>query len=242
MLTTRPSFTDAWLTVPFGSFQAENGLTYTAFTRRRHGWTLPESLLKLGLGANTELRLGVPNYIGVYSAAKQGLEANHWGDLNLGFSHHVGFDKQKLDLAVISVFNLPTGANRVSSNGVDPQLRLVLAKTFRPGWVVASQLDARWFTAQGGDTDVMLHPTLIAYQTWAPKFQSFVEYGGFFPTQGRSQQYLQAGVLFFSTPRQQWDVRLATGLNQAASNLIVGVGYSFRIDGVFPQKKEPTSF
>lgn len=232
ILTTRPTFTDAWLVIPQGSFQAESGVTYTDFSNRTRGWILPETLLKLGVGKETELRFSVPNYTYLRSD-DTGLLSNNFGDTTVGISHHIGIPAKQIDIALIPFLNLPTGANKVSTNSLDPQLRVVVAKTFSPKLVVASQFDTRWNTGQNRTTDVVMNPTLIAYYAFTPKISGFVEYASLVPTQGRSQHYLQYGALYLPTKRQQWDIRLANGLNGASADLTVGFGYSFRVDGLF---------
>lgn len=232
IITTRPSFTDSWLAIPQGSFQAESGTTYSDFSNRTRSVLLPETLIKLGVGKNTELRYSVPNYTYIHSK-DTGTIGNHFGDTTVGLSHHIGLPQYKLDIALIPFLNLPTGANRVSSNSVDPQFRTVIARTMSPKWVIASQLDARWNTGQNRQTHILFNPTLITYYSFTPKHCGFFEYASLIPTQGKNQQFLQAGYLYVPTPRQQWDIRIAKGLNRESPDIVVGFGYSFRVDGLF---------
>jgi hypothetical protein len=241
IITTRPSFTDSWLAIPQGSFQAESGTTYSDFSNRTRSVLLPETLVKLGIGKNTELRYSVPNYTYIHSK-DTGTIGNHFGDTTVGFSHHIGLPQYKLDIALIPFLNLPTGANRVSTNALDPQFRAVIARTINPKWVVASQLDTRWNTGQNRQTDVLFNPTLITYYSFTPKHCGFFEYAGLIPTQGKNQQFLQAGYLYIPTPRQQWDIRIAKGLNRESPDIVVGFGYSFRVDGLFGDSRKFSSF
>jgi hypothetical protein len=235
ILTTRPSFTDSWLTIPRGSFQAENGATYTDNANRTKSWVLPETLLKVGLTDNIELRFATPNYINLRRDDDDILvnEISHFGDMGVGLSLHRRLPGQ-IDLAVIPFLNLPTGANKASSNSVDPQLRVVLARYLTSKWVIASQFDARWNTGRNRVADVILNPTFITYYSFTEKISGFAEYGGFIPTSGRTGQFIQGGLLYLPTRRQQFDVRVATGLNRQSSDFLVGFGYSFRVDGLFP--------
>lgn len=241
ILTTRPTFTDAWLAVPQGSIQSENGATYSDFSNRTRSWLLPETLLKLGLGPDTELRFSTPNYTYIRSD-ETGRLANNFGDTSVGFSHHIGIPSHKIDLAFIPILNLPTGANNISTNSVDPQFRVVAARTFSPKLVVASQFDVRWNTGRNRATDVLMNPTLISYYSFTPKVVGFLEYATLIPTQGRSQHFVQYGFLYLPTPRQQLDVRMANGLNRASSDLVIGFGYSFRVDGFFGKSRAYSSF
>ncbi len=69
-----------------------------------------------------------------------------------------------------------------------------------------------------------------------------MEYSGFFPTTGASTQYLQGGLLYLLTRRQQLDVRMAVGLNKNSPDFLVGFGYSFRIDGLFGESRPYATF
>jgi hypothetical protein len=238
--TSRPSCTDAVTTVPQGSIQVENGATYTANRGGTYGWTVPETLLRLGLTNNTELRYTVPNYI--YNGDNQpGWLASNFGDTSVGLSHHLLLPK-RVDMALVPILNLPTGANKVSSNSLDPQLRLVLGKTVTPKWFMSSHIDTRWNTGKAASAGLVLNPTFINYYSFTKTLTGFLEYSGFYPNRGKTIQYLQSGALYLLTPRQQLDVRIAVGLNKNSPNILVGFGYSFRIDGLFGRSKEYASF
>lgn len=239
--TTRPSFTDSWLSIPQGSFQAESGVSYIDNSNKSRLVTVPETLLKIGVGKNTEFRFSTPSYT-YLSSKTDGQLGNHLGDMTVGMVQHFALPKAKLDIALIPVLNLPTGANRVSSNALDPQLRVIVARTMTPKLTLATQFDARWNTSKNRSTDVMFNPTLIGYYAFTPKHVGFLEYAGLIPTQGKNQQFIQAGYLYVPTPRQQWDIRIATGLNRQSPDVMVGFGYSFRLDGLFGESKSFSSF
>lgn len=233
--TSRPSFTDAVTTVPQGSIQAESGATFTKNRGGSYGWTVPETLLRAGLTENTELRYTSPNYI--YNGDNQpGALASNFGDTSVGLSHHRALPG-KVDMALIPILNLPTGANQVSTNSLDPQLRLVIGKTWTPKWFMSSHLDTRWNTGKDASADVVLNPTFINYYGFTKRLTGFLEYSGFYPTDGKSTQYLQSGALYLITPRHQLDARIAVGLNKNSPNILVGLGYSLRVDGFFGKSK-----
>lgn len=238
--TSRPSFTDSVTTVPQGSVQVESGATYTDNRDGTSGWTLPESLFRLGLSESTELRFTAPGYL--YEESEQaGTLANNFGDTSLGLSHQLALPGNA-SLAVIPLLNLPTGASRVSSDSVDPQLRVVIGKAWTPRWFMSSHLDTRWNTGATAAADVVLNPTFINYYSFTENLTGFLEYSGFYPSEGRTTQLLQSGALYLISPRQQIDARIAVGLNQNSPTLLLGFGYSFRVDGLFGKSKEHSSF
>jgi len=238
--TSRPSFTDAVTTVPQGSLQFESGATFTDNRHGTYSWTTPETLIRLGLTANTELRYTVPNL--TYIGNKQpGHLANNWGDTSVGLSHH-WLLPGKVDFAAIPVLNIPTGANLVSSNGVDPEVRLVVGRNATKKLYLSSMLDTRWYTNKNAAASVVMVPTLIGYYSFPKNLTGFLEYAASIPTEGKSSHYAQTGLLYLISPRNQVDVRVATGLNPTAPDFLIGFGYSFRVDGLFGDSRNYSSF
>ncbi len=116
----RPDITESGVVVPKGSLQAENGLTLTSNHDQRTV-DLSETLLRLGVGSRTELRLAVPNYFyGVEGRAP----ASGFEDVALGVKEQLGPLLDGFELSAIGGLSLPTGAPRISSHGVDPFLKL----------------------------------------------------------------------------------------------------------------------
>lgn len=238
--TSRPSFTDAVTTVPQGSLQSENGATYTDNRDKTYSWTVPETLLRLGITQNTELRFTTPNYI--YTGDNQpGNLANNFGDISVGLSHHLTLPG-KVDMAFIPILNIPTGANGVSGNAVDPQLRVVFGKNLTAKWFLSGHLDTRWNTRSEAIAHVTMNPTCINYYSFTKKMTGFLEYSGFYLSKGKNVQFLQSGLLYLLTPRQQIDARIAVGLNRNSPDILVGFGYSFRVDGLFGASRAFRSF
>ncbi len=229
--TSRPSFTDAVLTVPKGSLQVESGATFTDNRGGSYSWTTPESLFRLGVTNNTELRITTPNYTYIGNN-RPGSLANGLGDISVGIMQHVRLPG-KVDVSIIPILNIPTGANSLSSNALDPEIRLTAARNITPKWIVSSMIDARWTNSRYASAKAFLTPTFINYYTFTSKLTGFLEYAGIIPTIGKTTQYIQGGALYLLTPRQQVDLRLATGFNKTSPNILVGFGYSFRIDGLF---------
>jgi hypothetical protein len=238
--TSRPSFTDAVTTVPQGSLQAESGATYISNRGGTYSWTTPETLTRLGVRQNTELRFTVPNY--TYIGNKQpGNLANNFGDISVGMSQHFLLPK-KVDFAFIPILNIPTGANVVSSQALDPQLRLVFGKSVTHKLFLSSMFDTHWYTGKQATARIVMTPTLIGYYSFTKRLTGFLEYAALISTEGKSNHYAQTGALYVLSPRQQVDIRMAAGLNRTLPNVLVGFGYSFRIDGLFGSSRAFSTF
>ena len=75
--------------------------------------------------------------------------------------------------------------------------------------------------------------TFVIEKKLTDKISLFTEYVGDYP-EGRSpSQLFNSGALYHPTPTQQLDFHLAVGLNHDSPSYVVGVGYSFRVDGLF---------
>ena len=114
--TDRPDVTP--YTVPKGSLQLENGIAWTGDESARD-FDLTESLVRVGVGSTTEVRIGVPDYF--YRLGKTIAPQSGFGDLLIGVKQRLG-EVGGFDIAVVPAVTFPTGARGWSSGGIDPQL------------------------------------------------------------------------------------------------------------------------
>ena len=61
----------------------------------------------------------------------------------------------------------------------------------------------------------------------------FIEYVGDYHVHGGPSYLFNSGGGYRITDTQQIDFHVAFGLNRAAPTYIFGIGYSFRLDGLF---------
>jgi Putative MetA-pathway of phenol degradation len=220
--TDRPSVSNSSVVVPQGGFQVENGLLVTN-TEGNSFVDLPESNLRYGLLAKTELRLGVPDY---YANLPLGTSTTSgFGDLTLGVKQQLGL-LRGFDLSAIVFLSFPTGANAVSSHGYDPGLQFPWSRRLSTSWTVGGQVAFYWPTVTQqhnftGETAFFLDRQLT--KPW----DAFIEYAGDFPQRGGSRQLLHFGTSYKLSPHRQLDFHVAVGLSDAAPHSYVGFGYSF---------------
>jgi len=223
IVTDRPDITESSIVIPKGSFQAENGLTWTDDHGKR---TLDasESLLRLGVRNRTELRLTVPNYsLGIIGSTLG------FADLSFGAKQQIGPLWDGLDLSVIVALSLPTGATRVSSHGFDPFIKFPWSKDLRAGWSIGGMQSVFWYT-QDGKRNITWEPTFYIEKEITKPWDVFAEYAGDFVQWGGPKQIAHLGTAYKITPRQQVDFHFGFGLSHAAPSRFFAVGYSFRID------------
>jgi len=75
--------------------------------------------------------------------------------------------------------------------------------------------------------------TFVIEKKVSERASLFVEYVGDYPENAGPSQLLNSGGFYHLSPTQQVDFHVAFGLNHNAPSYIVGVGYSFRLDGLF---------
>jgi hypothetical protein len=228
IVTDRPDVTESSVVVPKGSVQLENGITWTS----DHGANtidLSETLMRFGVSTRTEIRIVVPNYLGGLSRPDT---ASGFGDVGFGMKQQLGPLPGGFDLSVIAAFSLPTGADRVSSHGFDPFIKLPWSKDLRAGWSVGGMQSVFWNTGDG-KRNLTGEQTFYIEKELKRPWDAFAEYAGDFAQRGGSKQIAHLGTAYRITPRQQVDFHFGFGLSHSAPGRFFSVGYSFRIDRVW---------
>ena len=227
--TDRPQVTNSSVVVPCGSLQLENGLQVTS-TGGQSGPDFPETSVRFGITAKTELRFSTPNYFrnGATASGASGLS-----DLSLGFKNQLGPIKG-FDISLIPSVSLPTGADLISSHGYDATVQLPWSRSLTKAWTVAGQLGVSWPT-QSGRHNVTGQTSLYFDRQLTSPWDAYVEYAGVFPQRGGPQHSIDFGTAYKPTMHQQLDFHCGLGLSSAAPDYSVGFGYSGRFQ-VFRSK------
>jgi hypothetical protein len=227
IVTDRPDITESGIVVPEGSLQAESGLTLTS---DHGGRTLDvsETLLRLGVGSRTELRLVIPNYF--YSVEGRD-PASGFEDVAVGVKQQLGPLLGSFDLSVIAALSLPTGASRISSHGVDPFLKFPWSRDLKGSWSVGGMFSMFWNTNEAR-RNFTWEPTFYVERQITSPLDLFIEYAGDYPRRGVARQILHFGGAYKVTPRQQVDLHFGAGLSPGAPKRFFAAGYSFRFDHI----------
>ena len=226
IVTDRPNTTNSSLVVPFGSFQAENGITYTA---RKGSDVLDgsETRLRLGVAHCTELTLDVPTYF----YAPNGPAASGFGDVKLGVKRQLPRLPGDFTLSATAGLLFPTGANNVAGPGYNPFLQFPWSRDFESKWSVGGMFTVTWYTSQP-PFNPTFEPTFVIGRALGDAANAEVEYVGDYNHQ-RPTQVLDTGAVYRVTDHQQVDFQAGFGLNSASLHHFFGIGYSFRIDGLY---------
>ena len=231
IVTDRPDVTNSSLVVPFGSFQSENGVNFSA----GNGGQIID-------GTNTRWRLGIAPCLELlvdlptYSTAVQGSRSSGFSDVSPAIKWQVSPLPGKVDASVVFGVGIPTGTVDIAGRGAQPYLQMPWSWELHDGWGVSGML-TEFFRPSDAAIRRTTEATFAVEKNVTEKMGLFVEYVGDYPEKARPSQLLNSGGLYRLSPTQQVDIHIAFGLNHNAPSYIVGVGYSFRFDGLFAVKQ-----
>jgi hypothetical protein len=224
--TDRPSITNSSTVVPAGSLQSENGVNLFG----QNGATVLDgtnSRLRYGVAPCLEVLVDLPNYF----APSHGSANAGFSDVAPALKWQISPDTGKFDLSVTFGAGLPTGAQRISGPGVQPYLQFPWSRDLEGGWSIAG-MGSFYFHPSDPSSDLTTEATFLVQKKITDRASLFVEYAGDYPDRGGPSQFLNSGGTYRLMQNQQIDFRAGVGLNHNAPDYVVGIGYSFRLDGV----------
>lgn len=230
MDTDRPDVTNSSIVVPAGSFQSENGVNF----RSQDGSQIID-------GTNTRWRLGIAPCLEVLMdlptdfSALHGPGSSGFTDVTPAVKWQISPVPGRIDLSLVAGVALPTGALNVAGPGPQPYLQMPWSWALENGWGLSGMLTA-FFRPADLATKQITEATFVIEKSVTEKTKLFVEYVGDYPENSGPSELFNCGGLYHLSPTQQVDFHIAVGLNHNAPSYIVGVGYSFRIDGLFASK------
>jgi hypothetical protein len=225
--TDRPDTTNSSVVVPVGSLQNENGINVS----RRDGADIfdgTNSRWRLGVAPCLEVLIDLPNYVGTF----RGTGPSGFGDVAPAFKWQISPVPGKIDLSVTIGAGLPSGALAIAGPGVQPYLQFPWSVELGAGWGISGMV-TNFFTPAGLVSKYTNESTFVIEKEFGERSFLFVEYVGDFPVNGSNSQLFNSGGGYRITDTQQIDFHLGFGLNRSAPTYIFGVGYSFRLGGLF---------
>ncbi|MBN4669029.1 transporter, partial [Pandoraea nosoerga] len=113
-----------------------------------------------------------------------------------------------------------------------PYIQLPWSWELHDGWGVSGMFTEFFHPAELTGRQVS-EATFVIEKKLTERISMFTEYVGDYPGGARPTQLINSGGVYRITPTQQLDLHVAFGLNRNSPNYIVGLGYSFRVDGLF---------
>ncbi|MBR0873584.1 transporter [Bradyrhizobium tropiciagri] len=225
--TDRPDVTNSSIVVPVGSLQNENGVNLTG---RDGGRSIDgsNSRWRLGIAPCLEILIDLPSHVGNVKSPG----ASGFSDVAPAIKWQMSPVPGKIDLAVTAGVALPTGAVAIAGRGAQPYIQLPWSWELHDGWGVSGMF-TEFFRPDELEGRHISEATFVIEKKLTERVSVFTEYVGDYPDGARPTQSINSGGLYRITPTQQVDFHVAFGLNRNSPDYVVGIGYSFRVDGLF---------
>lgn len=239
LITDRPDQTESPQTVKPGSVQVEIGASLT--TDKDGGvetetFSVPETLVRIGLTRRTELRVGwsglqdVDTEIGRRSFSSDGA-----ADAELGFKLALtDNDRPGTQVGLLLGTSVPVGDDQFTSDSWDLSTRLLVAHTLTDSIGLSYNVGVETFTQDDGfdeDTVAAAIYTVTLGFGLTDTLGAFVEiYGEIgLSADGKPQHLFDGGFTYLVRDNLQLDIVGGVGLSDPADDWFVGVGVSFRL-------------
>jgi Putative MetA-pathway of phenol degradation len=225
--TDRPDVTNSSIVVPVGTLQNENGFNLNG---RDGGRSIDgsNSRWRLGIAPCLEVLVDLPSYVGNVKSPG----ASGFSDVAPAIKWQISPLPGTFDLSVTAGVALPTGAVAIAGRGAQPYIQLPWSWELHDGWGLSGMF-TEFFRPAELDGKRMSEATYVIEKKLTRQVSVFAEYVGDYPDGARPTQLVNSGGMYQITPTQQVDFHIAFGLNRNSPNYIVGLGYSFRVDGLF---------
>ncbi|MFW6198305.1 MAG: transporter [Acidobacteriota bacterium] len=231
LVTDRPDATESSETVRPGRVQLEGGYTFLdSGAVEEH--SLGEVLARVGIVERLELRVGLNSFTWLQTPAGR---VSGLSDTSIGLKAKVlqgrGTGLRHPTVAVLASTTLPTGADELSSDAAEPELRIAAAWELSDRVGLSSNVGWGWLNDPA--TDQRFHELLgsvaLGYGI-DDRWGAFVEYFGFYPEDeaGPDENFVDGGLTYLLTPDLQLDGRVGYRLDGAGDDFFVGFGTSVR--------------
>jgi hypothetical protein len=231
--TDRPDVTNSSLVVPQGSFQSENGISFSQRTVGDHEFEGTESRLRWGVAPCWEFLVDVPTYFAA------GPSESGFTDLTPAVKWQISPLPGKIDLSATVGAALPTGSKVVAGSGLQPYVQFPWSLELGSGWGISGML-TNFFLPENPENRFSTETTIALEREVAERTFLFIEYVGDYHVHGGPSYLFNSGGGYRVTATQQFDFHVGIGLNANAPAYIFGIGYSFRLDD-FAFLHEPPS-
>jgi Putative MetA-pathway of phenol degradation len=238
LVTDRPDFTEASVTVGRGVAQLEMGYTYIydsngGSSTRAHSY--PETLLRVGMLADWfELRVDW-NYAEERVNDFGGEINTDSGAEDLGIGCKLALTPQECmfpETALLLQMSVPSGSNEFTADEVLPGVSYLYGWDINECWSTGgSSVFNRAVDDATGDDYFEFAQSWTIGRSWTDEIGSYTEWFAFIPSgadTNPTEHYFNGGFTYLINDNVQWDVRAGVGLNGAADDYFVGSGLAIR--------------
>lgn len=222
----RPDTTESPITVEAGGFQVESSLWAFAKDHSDETWTLGEMNLKAGLTSCTDFQLVLRPWI--HERTGDGVTSEGFGDIEARLKWNLwGNDSGKTAGALMPYVSIPTHT-AVSTGEWEGGLIFPVSVELNDRLGFGCQVEAaRAWNSDDSEYDWdILHSAVLGISI-TDKLGAFIEYVGV-AGDGDYEATGNIGLTWASTENLQWDIAVGLGLNDAAEDLSIAQGVTFR--------------
>ena len=222
MSTDRPDTTESPYTVEPGTFQVESTLWGFSKEGSVTTWSIAESNLKTGLTENSDLQLVLSPWV------KEEGGGEGFGDATVRLKYNLwGNDGGKTAGALLPFVTIPS-QTAVSTGEWEGGLIFPVSihLSEKVGFGFQTELDRAWNEKDSAYDWDFVHSAVIDFEM-TEKVGLFLEYvgvAGDHPYEATAN----TGITYATSKNVQWDVALGLGLTDAADDLSLIQGVSFR--------------
>ena len=240
MVTDRPDETESPFSVTPGYFQLEMGWGYVNADRdgsKRQTHQVPGTLVRIGTVRGLEARLGFAGWRHREVADSTGAETNSGvGPLRLGAKYQFNEGEGWIPtLALLGALVLPTAAEGLGPERVDPTFRVAAAHDASSVVGIGYNVGLRWLSVEAvtGETSTQLEGIYslafgFALTRWLGAFAE--AFGALaLSDDAVSVASFDGGFTLLVRNNLQLDARGGVGLNKDADAWFVGAGFSWRV-------------
>jgi hypothetical protein len=231
--TDRPDTTESPYTVEPGRFQVE--LSFVEWERqddpdRTDSWSLAPVNLKVGIHPRVDVQLVLQPWLMEDPEAAE--PDDGFGDTTVRVKINLwGNERGPTALALMPFISAPTGSDGVSSDHWEGGLIVPFGAELPGGFSLGlmGELDVVHDEPDDGEAYVLVHTATLGHDL-VGDLAGFVEYAGAetFSGEGDYEAVLNTGLTYALGPDVQLDGGVGVGLNDAAPDLRVFAGMSFR--------------
>jgi hypothetical protein len=172
-----------------------------------------------------EIRIGLPDYVGVWNGQiESGL-----ADPSIGTKLQLGPIAEGWDLATVVTLSMPTGEAGFTSDGWDPSVILTTGGGIGGSWSLGSQVSGE-FVTNAGDRELFLGGTVVLGTSLGRQGTTgaFLELAATMPEEGTTAVSVHHGYTHLLMRTLQFDVHGGFGLTESAPDLLIGAGMVYR--------------
>jgi len=239
LVTDRPDQTESSITVAPGYGQLEFGWTHVEDDEDVDVRvdSAPETLVRVGMLENLELRFGFDGYIWaeVDSPGARSQRHDGAGDMDIGLKYKLWHEDGWLpQTALLAGTTLPTGARAFSSERFDPSVRLACSHTLSDTLGLGYNLAGIWQSDEDDtgdrDTTASVAYSVVLGIALSQRLGTFIEFFGDAPTAaGKPANSVDTGFTYLLADNLQIDVLGGVALSEAADDWFIGTGLVYRL-------------